>query len=90
MKVFLYLYFSIFVPSKVFVRGSTDPPAASWDNCITDGVDYTGDNVIAGLRFSSEECAIWCSKIGKKSVKVFNKYLTKFLFRPKMCEMGLR
>ena len=66
MKVILYLYSSILVVSKVFVQGSTDPPEASWDNCITDGVDYTGDNVIAGLRFSSEECAIWCSKIGTK------------------------
>ena len=38
--------------------------AANWPDCISEGIDYTGDNVISGLRFSNEECALWCQRVG--------------------------
>lgn len=46
--------FLIFV---VFVK------AQQWPDCIVDEVDYTGDDIISGLRFSSEECALWCQRV---------------------------
>ena len=34
--------------------------AGNWPDCISEGIDYTGDNVISGLRFSNKECALCC------------------------------
>lgn len=34
-----------------------------WPDCVVDHIDYTGDDIIKGLRFSTEECALWCKKI---------------------------
>ena len=38
--------------------------ADDWPSCIVAGIDYTGDNIISGLRFSNEECALWCQRVG--------------------------
>ena len=44
--------------------------AANWPDCISEGIDYTGDNVISGLRFSNEECALWCQRVSYLKTKV--------------------
>ena len=44
--------------------------AANWPDCISEGIDYTGDNVISGLRFSNEECALWCQRVSYFKTKV--------------------
>ncbi len=38
----------------------------TWPGCITTGKDFMGDDVIKGLRFSSQECAIWCSVVSTR------------------------
>ena len=61
MKFCLFLW-SLFV--KFYVTNGQD-----WTSCITTGIDYTGDNVIKGLRFSNEECALWCKTVSTYSVQ---------------------
>ena len=34
-----------------------------WPNCTETGVDYTGDDVVAGHRFNMERCAEWCDDV---------------------------
>ena len=57
MKTFIFL--GIY---SILFYGAAN--AANWPDCISEGIDYTGDNVISGLRFSNEECALWCQRVG--------------------------
>ena len=41
-------------------------PNATWPSCYEIGVDFDGDDVISGLRFSEDECANWCTKVGSR------------------------
>ena len=56
MKTFIFL--GIY---SILFYGAAN--AANWPDCISEGIDYTGDNVISGLRFSNEECALWCQRV---------------------------
>ena len=40
--------------------------AQTWPSCYVIGTDYSGDDVIAGLRFSEDECANWCLTVGPR------------------------
>ena len=42
------IVFTLFFPLLVFAVDIQHP----WLTCVTTGTDYTGDNVISGLRFS--------------------------------------
>ena len=80
--IFISLIFTNFVNLSGASEGSGDSEDDSgWENCVTIGVDYTGDNVIQGLRFSNAECAIWCRKIGNSlfPIGIFRK-TDKILF----------
>ena len=36
---------------------------SSWPDCVIDGRDFMGDDLLSGLRFSSEDCAEWCKSL---------------------------
>ena len=42
------IFFTLLCPFLVFAVDIQHP----WLTCVTTGTDYTGDNVISGLRFS--------------------------------------
>ena len=42
--------------------------SSSWPDCIKPGVDWTGDDLLNGLRFSKEACAEWCESNGARCV----------------------
>ena len=39
---------------------------ATWPTCYEIGADFDGDDVIFGLRFSEDDCANWCTKVGSR------------------------
>ena len=40
--------------------------ASTWPDCFQQGVDWTGDDLLDGLRFSREACAEWCATKSSK------------------------
>lgn len=38
----------------------------AWPDCVVDATDFTGDDLIAGLRFSNNDCARWCFTLGTR------------------------
>ena len=45
-----------------------EPSNNNWPACVKQGVDWTGDDLLDGLRFSKEACAEWCESNGARCV----------------------
>ena len=41
---------------------------STWPDCYKQGVDWTGDDLLDGLRFSKEACAEWCESMSTRCV----------------------
>ena len=39
---------------------------STWPDCVEDGKDFMGDDLLAGLRFSREDCAEWCNSLNSR------------------------
>ena len=47
--------------SLVAATTCTLDASSTWPKCFQQGVDWTGDDLLSGLRFSREACAEWCA-----------------------------
>lgn len=43
-----------------------EAPDSTWPGCSQKGVDWSGDDLLNGLRFSKETCAEWCESMGSR------------------------
>ena len=47
--------------SMVAATTCTLDASSTWPDCFQQGVDWTGDDLLSGLRASREACAEWCA-----------------------------
>ena len=63
----LFLVFSLTYPYAV--KSYTCPESTNnWNTCTQTGVDWSGDDLLNGLRFSKEACAEWCESMCSRCV----------------------
>ena len=60
------MMFGLFLFSLIGSRFVSAADNTTWPGCYVTGSDYSGDDVISGLRFSEDECAKWCAKVGPR------------------------
>ena len=60
-KVCIRLIISLCVLDNILHHVNTTN--STWPDCVEDGKDFMGDDLLAGLRFSREDCAEWCNSL---------------------------
>ena len=68
LKVTMRVIIFLILKDIILTFSTTSASTPTWPDCFQQGVDWTGDDLLDGLRFSREACAEWCESNGARCV----------------------